>query len=179
MDIDVRNLSTNYFEIFRLPVGFDIDEKLLATRFYELQQKFHPDHWINKSATEKKFFLERCALINKAWQVLRKSFSRSEYLLSLYGFNICNEQSCTDIRLLKEQLELREECEKVEQELNEVRLNNFVRKIDNLISTFTIQIEKEMGSQQWKSAVNTLQKLKFLNKLRHHLDELENRFFDF
>ncbi|WWO97429.1 MAG: Fe-S protein assembly co-chaperone HscB [Candidatus Dasytiphilus stammeri] len=173
--------SNNYFDLFGLPVKFDLDQKLLAMRCYELQQQFHPDHCINnKSAIEKKICLERCAFINKAWQILRQPLSRAVYILSIYGFDIIgNESSITDLSFLNEQLQLREECEKIEQQLNEVTLNNFINKINTLVSTLTVQIEKQMEYQKWEEAVKTVQKLQFLTKLRHHLDELENRLFNF
>ncbi|WWO99820.1 MAG: Fe-S protein assembly co-chaperone HscB [Candidatus Dasytiphilus stammeri] len=177
---NITDFSSNYFALFGLPVQFNIDQKLLTMRYYELQQQFHPDHGINKSAIEKKKFLERCALINKAWQVLRQPLSRAVYILSLYGFEICNESSSiTDLSFLKEQLELREECEKIEEQLNEVILNNFITKIENLVQKIIVQIEQEMQYQKWEQAVKTVQKLNFLTKLRNHLDDLENRLFDF
>ncbi|WWP00032.1 MAG: Fe-S protein assembly co-chaperone HscB [Candidatus Dasytiphilus stammeri] len=169
--------STNYFDLFGLPVRFDLDQKLLAMRFYKLQQQFHPDN--NKSAIEKNICLKRCALINKAWQILRHPLSRSLYILSIYGFDIGNESSITDLSFLNEQLKLREECEKIEQQLNEVILNNFINKINTLVSKLTVQIEKQMEYQKWDEAVKTVQKLQFLTKLRHHLDDLENRLFNF
>ncbi|WWO95390.1 MAG: Fe-S protein assembly co-chaperone HscB [Candidatus Dasytiphilus stammeri] len=178
---NLTKINSNYFDLFRLPLQFNIDQKLLAIRFYELQQQFHPDQCINKSVKDKKWFVEQCALINQAWQILREPLSRAVYILSLYGFDIDNEAYSLnkDVSFLTEQLELREECEQIEQQLNEIILNNFITKIDKLISKFIVQIEHQMNFKKWEQAIKTVQKLQFLTKLRHHLDNLENRLFDF
>lgn len=59
----------NHFELFGLPLQFQLDGSLLSSQFRDLQRQFHPDKFTTAS--------ERDRLL--AVQKLRKSMMRIRY----------------------------------------------------------------------------------------------------
>ena len=43
----------NYFQLFQLPAGFEIDLTELGTRYLELQRNFHPDNFATASERDR------------------------------------------------------------------------------------------------------------------------------
>ena len=48
----------NYFELFELPVQFEIDVADLNARYRKLQQQFHPDRYASGSDQEQRMAME-------------------------------------------------------------------------------------------------------------------------
>ncbi|MDU3075476.1 MAG: co-chaperone HscB, partial [Mixta calida] len=105
----------DYFTLFGLPQSFEIDAAQLTARFQELQRQFHPDRFASQPERERLQALQQAATINQGYQALRQPLPRAEYLLSLHGFDINNEQhTMRDTAFLMEQLALREELDAIE-----------------------------------------------------------------
>ena len=94
-------MTADYFELFGIPRGLDVDEASLQRKFYELSRQFHPDR--NAGADS----VDATAQINDAWRTFRDPVKRAEYLLTLEGFDI-GEQRSNDVppELLEEVFEL-------------------------------------------------------------------------
>ena len=75
--------TNNFFEIFSLPVTWQIDRSLLDTRYRNLQREFHPDRYAAKGDTEKRLAVQTTALINQAYDSLKSPLKRAQYLLEL------------------------------------------------------------------------------------------------
>lgn len=103
----------NYFDLFCLPQQYAIDEAVLQSRYYRLQEAMHPDKLVNKLEAEKKVGLLYSAQISAAYKVLSDSFERAKYLLN------CRDKSWEDklknqalpMETLMDQMALREELE--------------------------------------------------------------------
>ena len=52
------DFNQNYFEIFQLPVAFDLDVDELATRYRQLQASVHPDKFASATEHEKRLSLQ-------------------------------------------------------------------------------------------------------------------------
>jgi molecular chaperone HscB len=102
-----QTLPADYFELFGIARGLDLDEASLQRRFYELSRQFHPDKYATASPGEQQYALDATAQINDAWRVFRDPVKRSEYLLKLEGFDV-GEQRSKDVppELLEEVFEL-------------------------------------------------------------------------
>lgn len=44
----------NPFQIFDLPVDFQLDEKVLNARYLKLQKALHPDNFVSSNALDRK-----------------------------------------------------------------------------------------------------------------------------
>jgi len=103
------DLTRNHFELFGLPVAFDLDAHSLAERYHRLRQSVHPDRYASASEREKRLSLQASTLVNEAYQTLRDPLARARYLLWLKSGEPGNDQKTTkDMAFLLEQMELRE-----------------------------------------------------------------------
>ena len=170
----------DYFTLFGLPVRYAIDMTSLSTRYQDLQRQFHPDKFARHPQADQLAALQQSATINQAWQTLRHPLDRAEYLLSLHGFDLANEQhTVRDTAFLMEQLELREELDEIEQAGDENRLAAFTSRIQTLYRSRHQQMVDELDSEAWEKAADTVRKLRFLDKLQHQTEQLEEKLLGF
>jgi len=103
------DFSNNYFQLFELPVQFEISQDHLDTRFRSLQRFLHPDKFASAADAERRWSMQAASFVNEAYQTLSKPLKRASYLLSLNGISLDEE---TDTQMspmfLMEQMELRE-----------------------------------------------------------------------
>ena len=83
--------SCDYFELFGIPVSYEIDLALLERRYQELQLKFHPDRHMRSTPQEQLLAVQYVSLINQAYTELKSTLSRARYLLSLQDKNYLND----------------------------------------------------------------------------------------
>lgn len=170
----------DYFTLFGLPVRFALDGASLAARYQELQRQFHPDNYASRSEAEQLQAVTQSSTINQAWQTLRHPLPRAEYMLSLHGYDLSNEQQTVrDTAFLMEQLELREELDDIEQARDEARLETFIARLNATIKTRSELMVQQLDSEQWDQAADTVRKLRFLDKLRSTTEQLEEKLLDF
>ena len=105
MQID---FSKNHFELFQLPVAFELDLAVLERAYRELQREVHPDRFAGAPASERAAALVRTRAINDAYQVLKRPQRRAEVLLARAGVTIGDREVLAPAFLM-EILELREE----------------------------------------------------------------------
>jgi len=55
----------NYFELFGLPIGFQVDTQKLRAAFKEIQKASHPDKFAQGNPDEQETALEQSAMANK------------------------------------------------------------------------------------------------------------------
>ncbi|WP_145491836.1 co-chaperone HscB [Yersinia aleksiciae] len=170
----------DYFTLFGLPPRYQVDGNQLTTRYQELQRQFHPDRFANQPERERLASLQQAATINDAYQTLKHPLKRAEYMLSLQGFDLGNEQhTMRDTEFLMEQLELREELDAIERQPDaEARLVAFSRRLALMTQTRSQQMVEQLDQQLWESAADRVRKLRFLDKLQQQVEQLEERLFD-
>ena len=74
------DFSSDFFEIFSIPVAWDIDLNGLGIRYRALQQEFHPDRYATKPDVEKRLAVQSASLINQAFDTLKSPLKRAQYL---------------------------------------------------------------------------------------------------
>jgi len=98
----------DYFAFMGLERRMGLDPKKLEGLFYSLSRKFHPDFYQDSSPTEKALSLERTAVLNNAFQVLKDPIQRAEYLLDLECPAPAKERAKTSTALIQEVFEIQE-----------------------------------------------------------------------
>ncbi|AHG19042.1 co-chaperone HscB [Chania multitudinisentens RB-25] len=171
----------DYFTLFGLPVRYNVDGSLLALRYQDLQRQFHPDRHALQPERDRLMALQQAATINDAYQSLKHPLKRAEYMLSLHGFDLHNEQhTMRDTAFLMEQLELREELDAIERQPNaESVLATFAARLNNTFKQRSAQMVLELDNQQWPQAADTVRKLRFLDKLQQQVEQLEEKLLGF
>lgn len=171
--------STDYFTIFDLPVGFDIDNALLKARYLSLQKKLHPDRVARQSALQQRLALQSTALINQAFSVLSSSVQRAGYLLERAGLETTAEQTHTDVEFLTTQMELRE-C-LAELEHNDQPLQALSKLEAQVVGEFRA-LEEAFAAAYAKGELETARavrdKMQFFDKLRIEIEQLEESLED-
>jgi len=99
----------NYFELFELPVSFNIDKSKLALKYFELQKKYHPDFFTQATEHEQDKALEISAQLNKALKVLKNETETIKYVLQLKELLEEEEKYQLPALFLMEMIELNEE----------------------------------------------------------------------
>jgi molecular chaperone HscB len=104
----------SYFDILKADPSVSLDTNELESNFRNLQRLLHPDKFSTRSEKERELSAENSALVNVAYQTLKKPLSRVRYILSSQGIDALSESSGTagvDPALLMEIMELRESLE--------------------------------------------------------------------
>jgi molecular chaperone HscB len=86
----------DYFKVFGLERGFQIDLANLELEFHRLSRKLHPDRFARAAENEKQWSLADTALLNDAYRALKDPLARTEYLLKLEGAEIGEEHAGKD-----------------------------------------------------------------------------------
>ncbi|MGB1973072.1 MAG: co-chaperone HscB [Vibrio toranzoniae] len=167
----------NHFELFGLPLQFQLDGSLLSSQFRDLQRQFHPDKFATASERDRLLAVQKAAQINDAYQVLKNPISRAEYLLIQHGEDIRGEQqTMQDPMFLMEQMELREELEDIADSSNpEDALFAFEGKVSKMYKQQLSAIQQELDSEAWLEAADRVRKLKFIAKLKNEIELVEDR----
>jgi len=173
----------NYFEIFGIENKFAIDLDKLTERYQAIQKSVHPDKFAHASAQEQALAVKKSTLVNDAFQTLKNPLKRAEYMLTIRGVDMPNEQaSFNDSSFLMRQMELREMLAEVKYaddidaaifEVSQILEVEF----EQLFREMQIQL-KENTEQSNKAACDNLRKLKFYQKLHVELDRLEDLLFE-
>lgn len=166
------SLTANYFEIFDLPVSFDIDAEGLAQRYRELQRLVHPDNYANATEHERILALQRAAQVNEAFQTLRDPVARGRYLLQLHNVNVSGVMVGEDF--LMQQMDLREELASIKEKTQPlVALTAFLKRIDQDVHQLLETLGQQFMQEDLPGCAVSLQQLQFFKKLREETLALE------
>lgn len=170
----------DYFTLLGMPNRFDIDKQQLASRYQDMQRQYHPDRFAGKPEKELAQAVSLASTINQAYQTLKNPLSRAEYMLSLQGIDIANEQqTMNDTVFLMEQLTLREEFDDIEHSADAtVLLADFSSRIEKIYTARFDEMVIMLNNQDWNIAADCVRKLRFLAKLKEQIEQLEERLFD-
>lgn len=174
-----------HFELFELPVSFEIDLQDLSQRYQELQRVVHPDKFANASDRERRLSVEKAAVINEAYQVLKSPQRRARYMLELQSVSFDDEKdTALDPAFLMEQIELREALGELSQNDDPLSsLNKIMADIKKRIAAVVADIQAGLASanldDEQKSHLKQLvHKMQFLNKLQQEAEYQEENLLD-
>ncbi len=177
------SLDQNHFELFDLPVGFDIEQQQLAERYRDLQRTLHPDRFANAPDQERRLSVQKAAQVNEAFQVLKSPLQRARYLLQLAGVDFDDEKEThLDPVFLMEQIELREALAEVRDSDDPLAtLNGIMQDITRHQARMIDEIREHLASDDDTSrqqAKQLVQKMQFFNRLQQEAEELEESLVD-
>lgn len=170
----------NFFDLFGLPVAFEIDVGKLSLTYKTLAQVTHPDKFANAGNAEKLMMVQKSAQVNDGFQVLKNPISRAEHILELRGIELRHEQqTIQDPEFLMQQMEWREQLEEAEQAADP---DQVLAVLDADIGVYSkahtarlAELILENSKQSDQDAANELRKLKFLTKLHKEIELQEDK----
>jgi len=172
--------SNTYYHLLGLEVDYEIDKKLLTANYRKLQRSIHPDNYANQSDRDKRLSVQKSSQINDAFQTLKDPLRRAIYQLSLLGVTLQDNATTSDAAFLMEQMESREQLEKVKTADNpdieiEKLLQSVNQKINVEIAVLTrlFKTASESDEQSITAVKNAILKLQFHTKLRSECELIE------
>lgn len=102
------DFSQNHFDLFGLPMRFDVDRGALAASYRALQQAVHPDRFATSGEHDRRLSLQAAMHVNEGHATLRDDLARARYLLEINGVSVDPQATVSDPAFLMEQMALRE-----------------------------------------------------------------------
>jgi molecular chaperone HscB len=167
-------LSTNYFELFEIPVSYDVDLDQVQHRYRVLQRAVHPDKYANSSSQERRVSMQHTSLINQALHTLKHPVERAMYLLQLKGVDFSmDNQTTMDAAFLMEQMAMREKLESVREQNDPLaELDSMSVDVRLKMNAMGDEFKRAYASGDIDAAKETVRKLQFIYKAGKEIDEL-------
>jgi molecular chaperone HscB len=174
------DFQQNYFELFSLPVAFELDQAQLGVRYRKLQGKLHPDRYASAPALEQRLAVQYSALVNEAYTALRKPMRRALYLLKLAGMGeeeIGREQIGGGFLMM--QIDLREKLESIPGLVDpDIILDHVVTEIREDIVQQQQQFAEAYAAGDLSPAAKSCVKIQYLAKLLLEAEQIESDLMD-
>jgi len=155
----------NHFELFQMPVMFEIDTQQLDAAYREVQGRVHPDKFVTATDAEKRVAMQWATLANEAYQTLKNPLKRAMYLCELNGVDLATESNThMPAAFLMQQIEWREALDQARDTKNQSALeqleNELIQKRDGLLSLVT----QHLNAAQYNDAGEQVRQLMFVEK---------------
>lgn len=158
----------DHFKRLAMSRDFDLGMKKLEVSYFSLQTKLHPDRFAKKSEKEKLYSMQQSMSLNEAYEVLKNTLSRAEYLLKLEGIIVnadnANVKPCQI--LLVESLDAREKLSDATTE-NEIR-SIAIENMENKLTTID-EIKQNFTERKLEEAAQNTIRLRYLEKLAEEI----------
>ena len=158
----------NFFALFEQPVQFDVVQDSLDQRLRLLQKRYHPDNVakdVANTAKAQQQSEQASALINQGYQTLSAPDSRASYLLDMAGQAQNLEHSIADLDFLEDAMEMRMDLDDAIGDKDIATLKQLHPQITERLAKQSESFKSAYETQDWQSAIDATQKLKFLVKL--------------
>jgi len=173
-------LQKNYFELFGLPVTFDLNIVDLAARYRELQHNVHPDKFSHASVQERRLSVQMTSYVNEAFQALKDPLKRGRYLLHLQGIETDEEtDTVMDPVFLADQMELRERLEEIRSHRSPALLSEFTENIKQRLRSKIDQLRLSLAQTSGEARVRArslIRETQFLERLLQETERLEEEY---
>lgn len=166
-------LTSNFFELFDLPVSYDVDLNQIQQRYMELQREVHPDKFANGTDQEKRLSMQQTSWINEAQSTLKDDVLRATYLLKLKGTDINIENETTmDAVFLMQQLEMRERLEHIKTEADPLAsLDAMAKEIRSMAVDMMQGFSDAYNADEIEQAREWIRKLQFMQKAKKEINK--------
>ena len=168
IDSNLKPQFDNFFALFEQPTQFDVVQDSLDQRLRVLQKRYHPDNVakdVANPAKAKQHSEQASALINQGYQTLSKPDSRASYMLEMAGQAQNLEHSIADLAFLEDAMQMRMDLDDAIDDKDISTLKQLHPQITERLTKQSKSFKSAYESQDWQTAIDATQKLKFLVKL--------------
>ena len=167
-DITAEAQFDNFFALFEQPVQFEVSQDSLDQHLRLLQKRYHPDNVVKNvsdTAQAQKQSEQASALINQAYQTLSKPDSRASYLLDMADQAQNLDHSIADLDFLEDAMQMRIDLDEAIEDKDRANLQQLHPQITGRLAKQSERFSTAYQNQDWQTAIDATQKLKFLVKL--------------
>ncbi|WP_251359820.1 Fe-S protein assembly co-chaperone HscB [Kangiella sp. TOML190] len=171
----------NPFELFGLEPNFLLNERELSQKLRSMLQAVHPDRFASAGDQEQLAAMQKTTQINDAYGILKSPVRRAQALLKLKtGMDGAAEITVKDPMFLMQQLELREELEKLSDDKDMNGLLDFSEQIEAMQSEQITAIDSLFNQDALDSdkILAEIHKLQFLRKTLMDTEAAEDKLLD-
>ncbi len=168
-------LTSNFFELFDIPVSYEVDLKKIQQHYMNLQMQVHPDKFANGSDQEKRLSMQQTSWLNEAQTTLKDEVLRATYLLKLSGLDINLENETTvDMSFLMQQLEMRERLENINREATDSldELDSMAKKVKQTSADMMVAFSQSYQDNNFDEAREWISKLQFMQKAKKEINKI-------
>ena len=172
--------SKNYFEIFGIPVSYVVDLNQLSDINRELQKQFHPDRFAAQGDDATRMAMQKTSLINQAYDALKDSIARGQYLLKLKGIEMQGDTDTSmDPMFLMEQMEFREAIAEVQNNDDPLDvLDSMAAGAKKKLQQLEVQFANDYSNENLQAARDTVRKMQFLIKAQKEISAISEQLED-
>ncbi|HCT74056.1 MULTISPECIES: Fe-S protein assembly co-chaperone HscB [Psychrobacter] len=167
-DITAETQFDNFFALFEQPVQFEVNQESLDQHLRLLQKRYHPDNVAKNLANTSQAQQQSeqaSALINQAYQALSAPDSRASYLLDMANQAQNLEHSIADLDFLEDAMQMRMDLDDAIEGKDRATLQQLHPQITERLAKQYERFNDAYKNQDWPTAIDATQKLKFLVKL--------------
>ena len=167
-DITAEAQFDNFFALFEQPVQFEVNQESLDQHLRLLQKRYHPDNVaknLKNTLQAQQQSEQASALINQAYQVLSAPDSRASYLLDMADQAQNIEHSIADLDFLEDAMQMRMDFDDAIEGKDRATLQQLHPQITERLAKQSKRFNDAYQNQDWQTAIDATQKLKFLVKL--------------
>lgn len=167
------DFAQNHFDLFALPVSFELDMPALERGYRDLQREVHPDRFAAASDAEKRLAAQWATRANEGYQTLKSPLKRGRYFLRINGIDTEEESNTAmPLEFLEQQMAWREAVVDARAARNEMWLDSLSAQRSMEEKTlFELLAQQLSASATLTEARLTVRKLRFLEKLGEEIDD--------
>jgi molecular chaperone HscB len=167
------DFTKNHFDLFHLPISFQMDSAALDVAYRDVQREVHPDKFTTASDAEKRLAAQWATRANEAYQTLKSPLNRGRYFLKIHGIETEEESNTAmPLEFLMQQMEWREAVVDARASKDEATLDELAAQKNADEKNLFAQLSVELNQPStFADARLTVRKLRFIEKLGEEIDD--------
>lgn len=171
----MRSPMQNHFELFGLPVSFEIEMSALDTAYRKIQSQVHPDKYASGTDTEKRIAMQWTTRANEAYLTLKKPLKRAVYLCELNGVDIAAESNTSmPPAFLMQQMEWRESLDDLKSGVNPSGLQLLEQEVLSSLKQTIRDIQNACDSNDFHTVAGLIRMSMFMEKFLNDIASLDD-----
>ena len=155
----------NHFELFQMPVMFEIDTQQLDAAYREVQGRVHPDKFVTATDAEKRVAMQWATRANEAYQTLKNPLKRAMYLCEMNGVDLATESNThMPTAFLMQQIEWREALDEARDTKNQSALEQLENELIQKRAVLLSLVTQHLNAAQYNDAGEQVRQLMFVEK---------------
>jgi molecular chaperone HscB len=167
------DFTKNHFELFALPVSYDLDPQALERAYRDLLREVHPDRFSAASDAEKRLAAQWATRANEGYQTLKSPLKRGRYFLRINGIDTEEESNTAmPVDFLLQQMEWRGAVADARTVSDEASLHALARQRQDEERVMFDQLRQQLSNGTTLCEARlTVRKLRFLEKFGEEIDD--------